>query len=254
MKPASPPPYRSLPVRIISDLPSAFSLLTRLPMPAHSHSGAASAWAWPLVGLAVGALAALTVWLGDFLRLPPGVVAALALAVMAMVTGALHEDGLADTADGLFGGRDPQRRLEIMKDSHIGSFGTLALLLVTLAGWSALSALVRTGQAIPALLVAASLSRAPMAAIMAALPSARTTGLSAASGRPGLATALMAVVLGCGLALAIGGQAGLPVIPAVLVVSLLLALSAQARIGGQTGDILGASQQLSFAAALAVLA
>ena len=67
-------------------------------------------------------------------------------------------------------------------------------------------------------------------------------------------TALMAVVLGAGLALALGGQAALPVIPAVLVVSLALALSAQARIGGQTGDILGASQQLSFAAALATLA
>lgn len=240
--------------RILSDLPSAFSLLTRIPMPAHRHSGAASAWAWPLVGLAVGGLAALTVWLGDLLRLPPGVVAALALAVMAMATGGLHEDGLADTADGLFGGHTPQRRLEIMKDSHIGSFGTLALLLVTLASWSALAALVRTGQAMPALLVAASVSRAPMAAIMTALPPARAVGISASSGRPGLATALMAVVLGAGLALALGGQAALPVIPAVLVVSLALALSAQARIGGQTGDILGASQQLSFAAALATLA
>ncbi len=141
-----------------------------------------------------------------------------------------------------------------MKDSHIGSFGTLALLLVSLAAWSALSALIRTGQAVPAVLAASALSRAPMAAIMAALPPARREGLSASSGQPGLATALMAVVLGVGLALAIGGRDALLALPAVLVISGLLTVSAARRIGGQTGDILGASQQLAFAATLAVFA
>lgn len=250
----SPQPARFPAGRILQDLPSAFALLTRLPVPAHRHSGASSAWAWPLVGLICGAIGVAVIWLGEAARLSPGVIAAMAMAVMAMATGGLHEDGLADTADGLFGGRTRERRLEIMKDSHIGSFGTLALLLVTLAAWSALTALIRTGQAVPALLVAAALSRAPMAAIMAALPPARQTGLSATSGRPGLATALMAVVIGCGLALAIGGRQALPALPAVLIICGLLATSAARRIGGQTGDILGASQQLAFAASLAVFA
>ncbi|NPD17339.1 adenosylcobinamide-GDP ribazoletransferase [Xinfangfangia sp. D13-10-4-6] len=239
---------------ILSDLPSAFSLLTRIPMPAHPHSGAASAWAWPLVGLVIGGFAAVLLWLGGLLSLPPGIQAAAALALMAMLTGGLHEDGLADTADGLFGGRDPERRLEIMKDSHIGSFGTLALVLVTLASWSALTSLIGSGRAMPALLIAAAISRAPMAMIMAVLPAARKNGISATSGRPAIATALLAVVLALTLTFSLGGLAASPVLLAVLLVTVPLALSARARIGGQTGDILGASQQLAFAAALAVLA
>ncbi|VDC33065.1 adenosylcobinamide-GDP ribazoletransferase [Pseudogemmobacter humi] len=239
--------------RLTGDLLSAFSLLTRLPMPAHDHSGAASAWAWPVVGLAVGGVGALTVWLGGLAELPPGPLAALALAAMAMATGGLHEDGLADTADGLFGGRDRERRLAIMKDSHIGSFGTLALVLVTLAAWSALTGLIASGRAVPALMAAAALSRAPMAAIMAALPPARASGLSAASGRPPAPAALAAVLIGAALCLGLSGTGGLAAILATALLCAALARAAQNRIGGQTGDILGASQQLAFAASLALL-
>lgn len=240
--------------RLTGDLLSAFSLLTRLPVPAHDHSGAASAWAWPVVGLAVGGFGALAVWLGGLAGLPPGALAALAMAAMALASGGLHEDGLADTADGLFGGRDRERRLAIMKDSHIGSFGTLALVLVTLAAWSALTGLIASDRAVPALMAAAALSRAPMAAIMAALPPARASGLSAASGRPPAPAALIAVLAGAALCLLLAGTAGLAAILAAALLSAALARAAQNRIGGQTGDILGASQQLSFAASLALLA
>ncbi len=78
-------------------------------------------------------------WLGSGLGLGSGIVAAMVLAAQAMITGAMHEDGLADTADGLWGGWDKARRLEIMKDSHIGTYGVMALILTVLVRWSALA-------------------------------------------------------------------------------------------------------------------
>ncbi|MCB6178719.1 adenosylcobinamide-GDP ribazoletransferase [Rhodobacter sp. Har01] len=233
---------------------SALALLTRLPLPDHRPQGAAAAWAWPLAGLVIGLLAAAALWLCQALGLAAGASATAALAVQALLTGALHEDGLADTADGLIGGRDRDRRLAIMKDSRIGSFGALALVLVTLAQWSALTALVATGQAAAALIAAAALSRAPMAVLMAALPAARPDGLSASSGRPSATTAATAVALGLVFALALAGFAALKAALLAAVLCTLLARAAQRRIGGQTGDILGAAQQLSFAAALAAFA
>ena len=113
------------------DLRLALGLLTRLPLPSTPDMarGAQAAWAWPLAGLAPAALAALAMALGSALGVLPGVAAALGLAVSVMVTGAMHEDGLADTADGLWGGWTPERRLEIMKDSRIGAYGVIALIL-----------------------------------------------------------------------------------------------------------------------------
>ncbi len=245
---------RDISARLRDQALSAFALLTRLPLPDHRPEGAASAWAWPLAGLVVGALAAAAASLALACGAAAGPSAAAALAVLALLTGALHEDGLADTADGLLGGRTPERRLEIMKDSRIGSFGALALMLVTLAAWSALVPLVATGGHWAALAAAAALSRAPMAAVMAALPPARATGLSAATGRPSPACAGAAAALGLGAALILCGGAALSAAAAAAGLSALLALAARARIGGQTGDILGATQQLSFAAALALLA
>ncbi len=242
-------------LRALADqLLSACALLTRLPLPDHRPAGAAAAWAWPLVGAGLGAIAALSAQALLALGIAPGPVAAATLALMALMTGAIHEDGLADTADGLMGGRTPDRRLEIMKDSRIGSFGALALLLVTLAAWSALSSLMASGRHLPALIAAAALSRAPMAALMAALPPARVTGLSASTGQPTPGVALIAAALAGALALALLGRAALGPLLAAVLLPLLLALAARRLIGGQTGDILGASQQLTFAATLSLLA
>ncbi|WP_246831389.1 adenosylcobinamide-GDP ribazoletransferase [Pseudotabrizicola formosa] len=243
---------RDRPVWLLADLASAFGLLSRLPLPQTRHHRAAACWAWPLVGLVVGALAMAAGWGAMAVGLPVGLAAALVLAVGAMATGALHEDGLADTADGLFGGWTRERRLSIMKDSQIGSYGTLALLLVTLASWSALGALL-TAEAYGAIVAAAVISRAPMAVIMAALPHARADGLSRSVGRPSRLAALCAVAVAMGIAGPLGLVAG-GMIGAAAVASLMVAVLAQARIGGQTGDILGASQQLAHLAALATAA
>ena len=244
---------RDIALRLPADLLSAFALLSRLPLPSHRGTGAASAWAWPLVGTVLGALgaavAAAALWLG----VTPGVTAALVLGVSAMLTGGLHEDGLSDTADGLYGGWTRERRLEIMKDSRVGSYGVLALVLVTLARWSALTALLVHGGYGPALIAAGAMSRAPMALTMSMLPNARSEGLSHATGRPGPATALTGLALAVAIAAALTGWGTIPVTFAALAVTLWLAFSALRRIGGQTGDILGATQQLAELACLAVL-
>lgn len=240
----------------LADLRSALSLLTRLPLP-RTHiapRGAQAAWAWPIVGAFIGALAAGIAAVGLALGLSPGVVAALVLAGQAMLTGAMHEDGLADSADGLWGGWDKSRRLEIMKDSHIGSYGVLALILVTLARWSALATLLATGGAYGAIIAAAALSRAPMAVLMSWLPNARDAGLSQSVGRPNANIAAIAFAVAVLICLLFAGWHVFAMACAVAGISLGLGLVARAKIGGQTGDILGASQQLSEAAALCALA
>ena len=247
------PTNRDIAPRILPDLWSASSLLTRLPVPNHQASGAASAWAWPLVGAVVGALAAVAGGLALWLGLTPGVAAVLVLVLGALLTGGLHEDGMSDTADGLFGGWTRERRLEIMKDSRVGSYGVLALVLVTLARWSALVTILAAGN-LWALVAVGALSRAPMGLVMSALPNARGAGLAHATGRPSAGVALAGTGLALVLALGFAGWAMLPMVLAVALVTDWLARSAQARIGGQTGDILGASQQLAEAACLAVLA
>ncbi len=246
-------PIRDIALRLPSDILSAFALLSRLPLPNHRPSGAASAWAWPLVGAVLGgcgaALASAALWLG----VTPGVTAALVLALGAMLTGGLHEDGLSDTADGLFGGWTRARRLEIMKDSRVGSYGVLALVLVTLARWSALTAVLVYGGHWAALVATGALSRAPMALVMALLPNARGEGLSHATGRPSPATALVALALAAGITALLTGWSAVALVFAVLGTAVLLAFLALRKIGGQTGDILGATQQLAEVACLAVL-
>ncbi|MFZ5750216.1 MAG: adenosylcobinamide-GDP ribazoletransferase, partial [Pseudomonadota bacterium] len=165
----------------LAELRAALMLLTRLPVwPGDAPPPVSRAlWAFPLAGLAVGALA-LLVWQGaQGLDLPPAMAAVLALATMVLATGGLHEDGLADCADGLWGGRDRARRLAIMRDSRIGTYGTLALVLslaIRGAGIVALGA----GAGLALLLVSGA-SRAAPALLLATLPAAREDGLGHAA-------------------------------------------------------------------------
>lgn len=240
----------------LADLRAALGLLTRLPLApgASAPRGAAAAWAWPLVGVIIGAMAGMVALLSLALGLTPAVAAALTLAATAILTGAMHEDGLADSADGLWGGWDKARRLEIMKDSHIGSYGVLALILVTLARWSALSALLATGSHFGAIIAIAALSRAAMAVLMAWLPNARGAGLSQSVGQPGNTVAGAAAMIAVILCLLLTGWGAFGMVLFAGITTVSLGLVARAKIGGQTGDILGASQQLAEAAALCALA
>ncbi|WP_415402406.1 adenosylcobinamide-GDP ribazoletransferase [Tateyamaria sp. SN3-11] len=165
------------------DVPAALVLLTRLPLPAlpdHAFAhGARAVWAYPLVGLVVGLIACGIAAVATALGLPAMIVAGLSLATLVLLTGAMHEDGLADTADGLWGGHDRDRRLEIMKDSRMGAYGVLALIVVMGLRWLGLTEVTWTG-----LITAAVVSRAMMPPLMLALPHARMSGLSHSVGAP----------------------------------------------------------------------
>ena len=237
---------------ILSALSLACVLLTRIPMP--TRGGAAdlsrSAWAWPLIGLLVGALTALAATVALMLGFPPGLAAAVALATGIVVTGAMHEDGLTDTADGFWGGQTIARRLEIMRDSRIGTYGVLALVFSVLIRWAALSALFDAGWIWVPLLVAAATSRAAMAVAMHLLPNARHDGLSHDTGRPDRRVVLSGVAIAAVTAL---GLAGLAAVWIALTTALVLAGAIQMsrqKIGGQSGDTLGATQQVCEGTAL----
>lgn len=247
------------PLISLNDLSAATGLLTRLPFPVDGDRaiarGAAAAWAYPLVGVLVAGLAATVHLCAIWLGVPASLAAGLVLLTLVVLTGALHEDGLADTVDGLFGGWTRERRLDIMKDSRIGAYGVLALVFSLGLRWGALATFSATADLWPALIAAAALSRGAMVGVWAALPPARPSGLAASVGRPRRATALLAA--GIALVVAVAGLglfAGLVAFLCAAAAGYGVARTALARIGGQTGDILGASQQVSEIAVLVSLA
>jgi adenosylcobinamide-GDP ribazoletransferase len=235
---------------------AALGLLTRLPVPVNGDRamarGAAAAWAYPLAGAVVGGLGGAVHWFAVALGLPPTVAAGLTLAALVVITGALHEDGLADTADGLWGGWTPARRLEIMRDSRIGTYGVVALVLSLGLRAGALAALPGPA-ALPALIACGALSRAAMVTVWAALPPARRDGLSAGTGRPDPRAAALGLALALSIAATLCGAPGMVAALAALAGAGLIGAIARAKIGGQTGDILGAAQQVAEIAALVVL-
>ena len=244
------------PLALAQDMILALALLTRLPMPpAPLDRGARAAWAYPLAGGVVAALAGLAGLAAQFAGQPAPVSALVTLCVLTVLTGAMHEDGLADSADGLWGGWTRDRRLEIMKDSHIGSYGVLALLFGFAARWAGMWMLFETGHeiAFAGILAAAMLSRATMPALMAGLPHARASGLSHGTGRPPVETAALAVLIAGGLAVLLLGWAGIAALIWAGLAGLAVAWIARAKLGGQTGDILGASQQVAEIAVLFAL-
>jgi adenosylcobinamide-GDP ribazoletransferase len=255
----------------------AVQFFTRLPTP--QFEGFRPEWLndaakwFPAVGLVVGAISAATLWLAAQV-FPMPIAAGLALAVGALVTGAFHEDGLADTFDALGGHVDRAKALAIMKDSRIGTYGALALLLVTGLRWAALAALP-LAIAVPALLAAHAAARGGATALMARLDYVRdedgkSKPLAVALGGASLVIALVlasspALVAA---ALAMLGSDAAPQARAlawlalwaagalgVLAVHVYCARWYRRRLGGFTGDTLGCAEQLGEAAfLLAVLA
>lgn len=239
-----------------------FAFLTRLPMgdlgTVADGALARAAVTFPIVGAVVGGLAGLVLWGSHSIGMPPILSAGLGVGTMILLTGALHEDGLADTADGLGLARDPARALDIMRDSRIGTFGVLALLFSVGLRWAAVALLIETSVLLGVFAVAASaaLSRAYLPTMMAALPPARDDGLGHSAGVADKFQAIIALVLGIAV---VGALFDRHVVVAVIissaVVILLFSAFVRSRLGGQTGDILGAAQQLSeMAALLAIVA
>ena len=229
------------------DIPLALSLLSRLPVRINSYDRTAqAAWAYPIAGMAIGGLAALSGCFALLIGLPAMIAALICLATQVIATGALHEDGLADMADGFWGGWDKSRRLEIMKDSRIGAYGVIALVLSLLARWAALWVVFDTSAyaAFWPVVAIAALSRAGMPLVMISLPTASTSGLAHSVGTIAKPTALSALAIGSLVMLLLTGATVFPaLIFGGLMLALLIAVS-RIKIGGYTGDILGASQQL----------
>jgi adenosylcobinamide-GDP ribazoletransferase len=251
---------------VLTDIAVALRFFSRLPIPALPGEATAhglpdftrAAYAIPIAGAVLGAIGALALALGNAIGLSPLASALLALATMVLSTGAFHEDGLADTADGLGGGATRERKLEIMKDSRIGSYGTIAIVLsLGLRAVLIADILARLGvmPAVAVLIASGAISRAAAVWLGRTLPPARADGAAFAAGTPGegathaalaIAAALGFVLLWprvglLGFFLALAGPA---------LAAYLMRRIAARQLGGQTGDIAGATQQLADIAVL----
>lgn len=241
----------------LSDVPAAIGLLTRLPVPVDGEQatarGAMAAWAHPIAGLVIALIGGLVGQIALWIGLPAQVVAVFVLLALIFPTGALHEDGLADSADGLWGGWTKERRLEIMKDSRIGAYGVIALVVSLMLRGAALNVLISAGLLWPAVILGATFSRASMVALMARMENARQSGLSHSVGRPKTETALIAAGIAAFLGLLFAPYSLVWLVLWSSLVALGCATLAKAKIGGQTGDILGATGQLVEICVLIVL-
>lgn len=245
--------------RLWRDCKAAHVLMTRIPLRVSGDVQPAdlirATWAYPLVGITVAAAASCAFYLCHWLNLPPLICALAVIAVSIVVTGCFHEDGLADTVDGFGGGSTSERKLEIMRDSRVGSYGATAIVLSIALRAAALNALPYD-EVLAALLVAHGLSRAMLPLPTLISKPARGDGLAAAAGRPELIPMLFALLLAGGLAvLGFGFSEGLLALGLALTAAWCVARLAEAQVGGYTGDVLGAIQQvvevllLCFAAA-----
>lgn len=251
---------------LLGEFCTALAFLTRLPLSALGETanrpldGRRGARLFPLVGAAIGAGGGLVLVLLAALGVPPLVAAGVAVATTIGLTGALHEDGLADTADGFGGGATAQRKLEIMKDSRIGTFGALAVMVSILLRVTALSSLVATGglRAAAAWIAAEAASRGAMVKLWHDLPPARPDGMADRVGRPdGQATLIALIASVVIVALAIiptcGIWAALTATAMIVAAGFACARLFLSQIGGHTGDTLGTGQQCTAIAFLIAL-
>ncbi len=238
------------PQSLVTDLKIGILFCTRVPLfhaaPIGSGDIARASWAFPLAGAVVGGIGAIVYWTAYSIGLSPAPAAALALAATVAATGCLHEDGLADAADGFGGGQDRASKLAIMRDSRLGTYGACALGLSLLLRWSALAAIARPAAVAVSLVAAHVAARAALPPFMRLIPAARPDGLSTDAGRPPLQAAAAAAVLGAAaLWFILGPVTGIVALVVVAASSGVMAWLCLRQIDGQTGDVLGAVEQVN---------
>jgi adenosylcobinamide-GDP ribazoletransferase len=248
-----------------NDLAACLRFYSRLPTPVGADGHAmpdfrGAVRALPVAGALIGACGGLALILARALGIPALPAAACAIAALVAVTGALHEDGLADVADGFGGGATRESKLEIMRDSRLGSYGATALVLSLLLRVAALAAIAEQGAwlAVTALVAAGAVSRTAGLLPLMILNPARSDGAGSAALRPH-SDALRFAFLSAGILSLLPAAAGAHLDQIALadfgamVVAVLVAKLAQRQIGGLTGDVLGAAQQGAEVVALMFL-
>ena len=232
-----------------TELKTGLAFLTRLPVRGPSPAGedlVRSGWTFPVIGAFIGAFGAFVYWLALAFGLPPFVGATLAVAATVLLTGALHEDGLADTADGFGADASRERTLDIMRDSQIGTYGAIAIALSLLLRAGAIGGIADAALVAAALIAAHAGARAAMLVFMRIVPGARSDGLSADAGTPPQNSALIAAgIAAILLLLCLGFGATLAALLLLAGAGLAAAWLSVKEIGGQTGDVLGAFEQVS---------
>jgi adenosylcobinamide-GDP ribazoletransferase len=236
--------------RLLGDIRSSVLFSTRLPLgrPALIEAAAVAraSWAWPLAGALVGVIGACVYWVTAMVGVPALAAAGIAVAATLLATGCLHEDGLADTADGFGGASTRERKLVIMSDSRIGAYGACALMMSLLLRVAAIASLGDPLLVVPVLIAAHTAARASMPVLMLLVPAARSEGLSAQAGRPPVSSVAVAVLLGAVALLAgLGVRHGLIAILLIAAAVVFIWWLCLRQIGGQTGDVLGALEQIS---------
>ena len=245
--------------RRLDELALAFGLLTRLPLPDIAIRPdvklGAYIWAFPIAGFVVGLIGAVGLLIARQIGSSAAIAALVAMTVTMLASGALHEDGLADFWDGIGGGRTRERKLEIMRDSRLGSYGAVALFLVLAARWSALSELADPRAAGVAVILAHTLGRGVLALVIEYGRPARTDGLAAEAVESSTTGSVMAILLTVAIAMALaGGAVGLVCLMAAALACGVVGALAQRHLGGYTGDVFGAAEQLAEAAVLVTMA
>jgi adenosylcobinamide-GDP ribazoletransferase len=253
----APRPVISL-SQVAADVAVGLLFSTRLPLPrAAPITGAdlaRASWALPIAGAIVGLIAAAVYGLARLAEIPPFPAAGLTVVASLIVTGCLHEDGLADVADS-FGASTRERKLEIMRDSRIGTYGVCALFMSLLLRSGALASIADPGLAAPVLVAAHTAARASMPLFMRWVPPATGDGLSVGVGTPPRASAIAALLIGMlALGIGLGPAAGVCALALMAIAFAALAWLSVREIGGQTGDVLGALEQIGEIIVLLVAA
>lgn len=242
----------------IDDLAVATAFLTRVPMPPRMETPpgrlAQAAWAIPVLGIGLGLVAGFVYGAGSALGLTPLLAATAAVAVQVWLTGALHEDALGDVADGFGGGATREEKLDIMRDSHLGTFAVVTLVLAVVARVAALAALGGTETVFFALIAAGAASRAGMVAAMTFLAPARSDGLGFEVGRTSQRDAWVTGAIAAAASLPmLGIGPGMVLLAGAACGTGAMIWLARRHIDGQTGDVLGACQQAAEILCLAAL-
>lgn len=233
----------------------ALMLLTRLPagnLDSNVPKLASAVWFFPIIGIPIGLLVGLT-YIGTYnLGVSPILASILAFCIGILVTGAMHEDGLADCADGFGGGQNKQTKLTIMRDSRIGSFGVLALIFIIFTRIVSLSNLPPHQEVLFAVIALAMISRLVMVCSLFFLTPARDEGLGKDAGEPSI-TSLVAAAFICVPIVFLCGLYMVACLTIMILIAVLFGWLVKSQIGGQTGDTCGAAQLITETAGYILL-